>query len=243
VQIPVRLAAAERSNDIAFHQVDRRDLARIRYERVNEETGEKVEWADITKGYQLDDGTIVPIEEEDIEKANVEATHTIDIQDFVDRGAIPPEYFQKPYFVLPDRSAKPYAVLREAMKQKNTVAIALVVIRTRQHLAALIAEGDALLLEILRFPEELREVDEIADELPPESGASSKEIDLAEQLIDSRAASWDPDRYHDTFRSELLKAIEHKAKTGKLPKAKKKAAGKTKVTDLVTLLKKSVEAA
>ncbi len=242
VQIPVRLIVAESSDQLSFHQVDRRDMARIRYQRINEDTGEVVEWADITKSYELEDGSIVPIDDEDFEKANVEASHTIDIQDFVKRSEIPLAYFERPYFIVPQRSAKPYAVLRDALIKKDYVAIALVVIRTRQHLCAIVPEGKGLTLELLRFPEELRPASTVASELPAAHSATAKELALAEQLVESLAGEWDPSKYQDTFKADMLAAIERKAKTGKLPKPRKKAAPGGKVTDLVALLKKSMAA-
>lgn len=242
VQIPVRLVGAEKTNELSFHQIDRHDMARIRYERVNEDTGEKVEWSDIIKGYEMPDGTLVPIEDGDFEKANVEASHTIDIQDFVERSAIPPAFFEKPYFLVPNRAAKPYAVLRDAMVKKGLVAIALVVIRTRQHLCAVVPEGKGLMLEILRFDDELKPASTVADELPATDSATAKEIALAEQLIDSLTGEWDPSKYKDTFKDDMLAAIEKKAKTGKIP-TPKRARAPAKVTDLVALLRKSVQAA
>lgn len=241
VQIPVRLIGAEKANELSFHQIDRRDLSRIRYQRINEETEELVEWSDIIKGYEMDDGTIVPIEDEDFEKANVAASHTIEIQDFVKREDIPAEYFEKPYFIVPQRSTKPYAVLRDAMIEKGYVAIALVVIRTRQHLCAVIPEGRGLILEMLRFPDELKPANTVADELPEEGAATQKELALASQLIETLAGDFDPKKYKDTFKDEMLEAIAKKAKTGKIPAAKKPRST-AKVTDLVALLKKSVAA-
>jgi len=241
VQIPVRLIGAEKANELSFHQIDRRDLSRIRYQRINEETEETVEWADIIKGYEMDDGTLVPIEDEDFEKANVAASHTIEIQDFVKREDIPAEYFEKPYFIVPQRSAKPYAVLRDAMLEKGYVAIALVVIRTRQHLCAVVPEGRGLMLEILRFHDELKPASTVSDELPEEGAATAKELALASQLIETLAGDFDPKKYKDTFKDDMLAAIEKKAKTGKIP-ATKKPRSTAKVTDLVALLKKSVAA-
>lgn len=242
VQIPVRMMTAESHEDISFHQLDKHDMSRIRYERVNESTGKPVAWKDIVKGYELDDGRYVVVEEEDFEKANVKASHAIDISDFVARAQIPPTYFETPYVLVPDRGAgKAYAVLREAMAKKDYVAIGLVVIRTRQHLCAIFPYEGALLLELLRFEEDLKPLADHAPSVP--TPTTKKESELAELLIESLVSDWDPSKYKDTYRHELLAAIQHKAKTGKMPAAGKHAAPKSNVTDLVALLQKSVKSA
>ncbi len=241
VQIPVKLLARESHEDLAFHQLDRRDLSRIRYERVNEATGKKVEWDDVVKGYELPGGKWVTLDDHELEAAHVEATHTIDIQDFVAREEIPPAFFEKPYFVAPDgKSKKAYAVFRDVLEKKGLVAIALVVIRTRQRLAAVFPEGDGLVLETLRFAEELKSPDEVLADLPSRAGATAKELALAEQLVESLAGKWDPAKYRDTFRDEILKSIETKAKTGKLPAPRTTRPSASNVTDLVALLERSV---
>lgn len=241
VQIPVKLVVAETHDELTFHQLDKRDMARIHYQRVNENTGEKVEWEDIVKGYEFDDGKVVVVDEKDFEKANVKATSSIDIQDFVARSEIPPMYFERPYVLVPDRgAAKAYAVLRAAMEKQESVAIALVVIRTRQHLCAVMPVGDVMVLELLRFDEELKPLSETAEQ-PAKGSVSQKEMALAEQLIESLRAKWEPSKYKDTYRHDLLRAIEKKAKTGKLPASSPKTkAPSSNVTDLLSLLKKSI---
>ena len=167
VQIPVRVVVAERSDDLTFHQVDRRDHARIRYRRVNEDTGEEVPWAEIAKAYERGSGDMVLLDDEDFARASVEATGTIDIQDFVAVADIPLEFYARSYFLVPERSGKrAYGVLRDAMKKAGRAAVALVVLRTRQHLTAIVPEGDALRLELLHFEHELVPVKTIAAELP-----------------------------------------------------------------------------
>jgi DNA end-binding protein Ku len=247
VQIPVRLLAAESHEDLSFHQLDSRDLSRIRYERVSEQTGKKVDWKDIVKGYEMPDGRYVVVEDEDFEKANVQATRSIDIQDFVDRDQISPMYFERPYVLVPDRgAAKAYAILRDAMKKKGYVAIGRVVIRARQHLCAILPIGDALVLEILRFEEDLKPLATNAPGLPKAAvaaAATKKETALAERLIDSLRAEWDPSKYQDTYRHDLLRAIESKAKTGKLPPSRRAAPAPSNVADLAALLEKSLSRA
>jgi DNA end-binding protein Ku len=239
VQIPVRLLSAEGHEDLSFHQLDRRDLSRIRYERISEATGRKVAWKDIVKGFEMPDGRYVVVDDEDFEKANVKATHTIDIQSFVDASRIPPMYFERPYVLAPEKgSSKAYAILRGAMLNKGLVAVALVVIRARQHLCAILPVGDLLVLEILRFEEDLKPLANQRRVSIP-SAASKKEIALAERLIDSLREEWDPSRFQDTYRHDLMRAIASKAKTGKVPKARA-AAPRPNVMNLVALLEKSV---
>jgi DNA end-binding protein Ku len=238
VQIPVSLVTAEKSHELAFHQLDKRDMAPIGYDRINKLTGKKVGWDDIVKGYEIEKGEFVVVEDEDFKKANVAATQTIDIQDFVDRAEIQPIYYERPYYLVPGkRGSKAYAVLRDAMLKRNLVAIALVVIRTRQHLFAVRAEKDALVLELLRFDHELQPRAEIGKL----DKASPQEVKLAEQLIDGMVTHWQPSKYKDSYTDDLLEAIHEKAETGKLAAhhAPKRAA-QSNVTDLLSLLKDSV---
>jgi DNA end-binding protein Ku len=240
VQIPVRLFSREQPNDLAFHQIDRRDHAPIGYERVNKETGKPVGWSDVAKGYEIQKGQMVIMADEDFEKANVTASHSVEIQDFVDASSIPAAFFDRPYDLLPDaRGQKAYTVLRDVLAKKGLAAVGLVVLRTRQHLCVVTAQGDALALELLRFAHELRPARKIA------SGAASskpspKEVTLAEQLIDRMVVDWDPSKYKDTYRDDLLAAIRRKAETGVLEPQHVPEAPRAKAIDLASLLEKSV---
>src|SRR4051812_14254145 len=157
LQIPVSLHTAEQSNDIPFHQLDRHDLAPIHYQRVNANTGKPVAWKDIVRGYEYAPGKYVEIEDKDFAAANVEATQTIELQDFVDVKAILPTFFERPYYVAPGKRAeKAYALFRDALERKKVVAVGTVVIRTRQHLCALFPQKSVLVLELLRFSHDLR---------------------------------------------------------------------------------------
>jgi DNA end-binding protein Ku len=245
VQIPVRLQARERVNDLTFHQIDRRDHAPIGYERVNKDTGKPVGWGDIAKAYEIQKGQMVIVDDDDFAKANVTASHTIEIQDFVDASTIGPAFFDRPYVLLPDRSGqKAYAVLRDVLRKKALAAVGLVVLRTRQHLCAVTAEGDVLVLELLRFAHELRPLREIAG--GPDVAASkptAKELALAEQLIDRMVAAWEPARYKDTYRDDLLAAIRRKAEKGVLEPQHVPASPPARPVDLASLLEKSVASA
>jgi DNA end-binding protein Ku len=237
VQIPVSIATAETAHELAFHQLDHRDNAPVGYDRINKVTGKKVAWSDIVRGYEISKGKYVIVTDEDFKSANVAASQTIDIQDFVETSKIPPAYFERPYHLVPEgKSPKAYAVLRDAMAHKRLVGIGLVVIRTRQHLCAVVPRGDGLDLELLRFEHELRQ--------PPRTVASSKatpkEIQLAERLIDHMVSRWEPGKYKDTYRDELLSAIHEKAHAGVLEPRNVPAALPPAI-DLVALLQKSME--
>jgi DNA end-binding protein Ku len=246
VQIAVRLYPRERNNDLAFHQIDRRDGSLVGYDRVNKSTGKRVEWKDVAKGYEIEKGRYVLLTDEDFENANVGASQTIEIQDFVRAADIAPEFFDRPYVLVPDkRGAKAYGVLRDTLAKKELAAVGLVVLRTRQHLCSVQPEGELLVLELLRFPHELRSLREAAGSgAPAVPKATPKEMALAEQLIDRMASKWDPSQYKDRYRDDLLAAIHHKAETGTLePRHEPEKAAKGQVVDLVALLEKSVAGA
>lgn len=248
VTIPVALYSAEdRGQDIDFHMLDKKTMSRVKQKRVNEETGNEVAWDDIVKGYEYEDGRFVVLTPEEIKAANPKASGTIDIVAVVGRECIEPTFYNKPYYVGPDKAGrKPYALLREVLRREDRVAVAKVVIRTKQYLAALIPEGDVLLLDLLRYAYELRKPSEI--DVPgsdlSELGISEKEVELAKQLVDAMAAKWEPEQYVDTYHNDLLGLIKMKAEAGggpiELPEAE---APPAKVIDIMSLLKKSVEAA
>ena len=218
VNVPVVLNAAERRNgDLSFRLIDSRNSARVRYERINEETGEEVPWDKIVKGYEFEDGNYVLLSEEELEHASPEMTRTIEIEQFVDLADIDIRYFDRPYVLVPGNNAeKGYVLLREAIRGAGKAGIARVVIRARQYLAALIAEGDALVLELLRFRQELVDLGEY--NLPTQDlrkyGVAKKEIDLATQLIDGMTVRWDASKFHDEYRDALLKLVQKKIKSG-----------------------------
>jgi len=247
LQIPVSMYSAEARNDISFHQLDRRDLSPIGYQRVNKATGEKVAWADIVKGYEVEKGHFVVMEDADFKKAAVEATQSIDIQDFVDIEAIHPAFYETPYYLAPTkRSAKAYAILREALRKKKKAAVATFVMRQREHLAAVFPQEDVLLLEVLRFPHEIRSTEHLP--LPAVGGAGikmhPKELEMAEQLVEGMTSDWEPSKYKDDYRDVLLAAIDQKARTGKVKAVEEPAkatSGSGNVVDLMALLKKSLE--
>src|SRR5215475_5762190 len=246
VNIPVALHSAEADGSIDFDLLDRRDFSRVRYRRVNEKTGREVPWDEIVKGYEYKKGEYVALTDDDFLKANVEATQSIDILDFVDAADISPIYFDKPYYLVPLKNGqRAYALLREVMKRTGKVGIARVVIRSRQHLAALLAQGTVLVLNLLRFSHELR--DPAALDLPTGlTHASRQELKMAEQLVDTMAGTWNPKKYRDEYHQDLLEMIQKKIKSGQTkaieavetaPQPKQQG----KVIDIMHLLRQSLE--
>lgn len=221
VHIPVSLFPAENRADLRFHMLDSRDKARVRYERVNEATGEEVPWGDVVKAFEYDDKNYVVIEDEDFKRAAVEQTKSVEIQDFVEARDIAPVYFDTPYYVTPNKGGeRGYTLLREALKRSGKVGIAKVVIRTRQRLCALMAQGPMLVAMTLRFAQEIRDPAEY--DIPAETAKTAKvaarELQMAEQLIESMSTKWKPNQYHDEYRDAVMKWIEQKAKAGgKMP--------------------------
>ena len=247
VNVPVVLYSAERRSDLSFRLIDSRNSARVRYERVNEETGEEVPWDKIVKGYEYEDGNYVFLSEEELEHASAEMTRTIEIEEFVDLAEIDVRFFDRPYILAPGgKGEKGYVLLREAIEEAGQAGIARVVIRARQYLAALIAQDNALVLELLRYPQELVELTEF--ELPTSDlrtyGVQKKEIDLAKKLIDGMAAKWAPSKYHDEYRDVLLKLIQRKVDAGQTEAIDVEVADEPPVKQTINfmdVLKKSVE--
>ena len=244
VNIPVNLQSAEKHEQMHFHLLDARDNARIRYQKINEETGKEVPWDKIQRGYEYTKGKYVILKDEDFKKISI-AAKTIAIENFVDKDEIDYEYFERPYYLVPDKNgAKSYVLLRDALKKENKIGIAKVVLHDREHLAAIIPSNDALILEILRFTKELASI----KDLPIPKGSTkdfkitTKEFDMALQLINSMNDKWQPEKYHDEYREALMAWIAKKAK-GHMPKeqvVKFKTTGET--ANLVNLMKKSIDA-
>ena len=247
VTIPVGLFSAVAQRDISFHLVDGRDLSPVRNKRVNETTGEDVPWEAIVKGFDLPDGRRVIMADDDFTSANVKATRTIDVLGAVCARDVAPAYFDTPYYLVPEpQGAKAYALLREALRASDRVAVGQIVIRSRQRLCALIPDGDALLLEVLRYGYELRGSSELT--LPAADlaaiGVTDAEVALAKQLVETIQSDWDPSKYHDTYHDDLLALIERKAGGETIPSPPAEVAEEGgKVVDIMELLKRSVEQA
>ncbi|HEY6821102.1 MAG TPA: Ku protein [Burkholderiales bacterium] len=248
VNVPVELFSAEkRSTELDLTMLDKRDLAPVGYKRYNKASGEDVPWSEIVKGYEYEDGKYVVLSDEDFRRANVEASKTVEILAFVDAGKIPPLFYETPYYLAPGkRGEKAYALLRDALRKAGKVGIATVVIRTRQYLAAVFAQDDVLVMNTLRYADELRAAEALDFSSLKHQKISPKELDLALRLIEDMADDWKPEKYKDTYREDLLARIEEKVKAGQteeITKPEKEGREKAgaEVIDLMALLKRSVE--
>jgi DNA end-binding protein Ku len=246
VYIPVQLHSASHTSSLDLDLLDKHDFSPVGYQRVNKRTGKVVEWGDIVKGYQYEKGKYVALSEEDFRQANVKATQTIDIQQFTDEASIPAEYFETPYFLSPGKGgAKVYALLRDALKKSKKAAVATFVMRGRQHLAMLHPGSNALMLNTLRFEEEIRSADDL--DLPGKSaGVTPKELAMAEKLIEDMTGEWSPSQFKDTYSRDLLARVKEKIKareTHKLTPAEKARQPRqsAQVIDLMDVLKRSLE--
>jgi DNA end-binding protein Ku len=227
---------ATQSKELKFHFLDRRDGSPIGYDKVNKTTGESVPSDDIIRGFEVDDGRYVELTDEDIDRLDIELTHAIDICDFVSIDEIDPLYFRKGYYLLPqDGAEKPYRLLVQALKETGRVAIAKVVIRNKQHLAAVRPVGDTLVLETMYYADEVR-----APEEAPKPQVRKAEVDMAKTLIENLAGKWHPEKYHDRYRSELLELLQKKAEGEPLPEPQAEEGGE--VVDLMDALRASVAA-
>jgi len=240
VTIPVKLFTAVRENELHFNQLHAKDKGRIRYQRVCEGCAKEVPWDEIVKGYEYEKGDYVVLTDEDLKQANVEATQSIDIVQFVDLDEIDPMYYEKPYFLEPEKKGRhAYALLRDALAKAGKVGIARVVIRTREHLAALKPNGDALVLEIMHFKDELVDVDEF--NIPDRKEAPvANEMKAAQMLIGSMTSAFEPEEFRDKYRDDVLAMIEARAKGAPPKKAAKKAAAPSKVVNLMDVLQQSL---
>lgn len=249
LNVPVSLMSGERKVDLQFRMLDSRDRKPIRFERVNAETGEEVPWKDIVKAFEYDKGSYVVIEKEDIAGAAPESHESVDVETFVDAAGIDYRYFEKPYILVPAKKAeKGYVLLRETLKATGKAGIARVVIRTRQYLCAVLPQGDAIVLILLRYPQEL--VDPQDYRLPASSDDSyritAREKEMARQLIDSMSSEWNPEDYHDEFRERLQqiiqKRIKSKGRTARVAEEAEAPEGTaTNVVDFMALLQESLQ--
>jgi DNA end-binding protein Ku len=240
VNIPVELRTAVRSDHISFRMLREEDLSPIKYERVSAADGEPVPWNEIVKGYEYEKGKYVVMTDDDFKAAAIEGGKTIDILDFVKEDEIDPRYFETPYYLVPAKGAeKSYALLREAISTSETVGIGKVIVRQKQHLAAIKVVGDALVLEIMRFSNELVDPKEYA--FPDKEKVRPQELKMAEQLIENLAEPFDPSKYTDDYRSNLIKIINAKMKGRKVKLAEPEEVEDTGVLDLMTKLRASLE--
>ena len=250
LNVPVSLMTGERRTDLHFRMLDSRDRKPVRYERVNAETGEEVPWKEVVKAFEYDKGSYVVLEEADIKAAAPESHETVEVETFVDAAAIDPRYYEKPYVLVPAKKAeKGYVLLRETLRGSNRVGIARVVIRTREYLAAVMPQGDALVLMLLRYPQELVDPADypLPEGKPSDYRVTAKELQMAQQLIDSMSGDWDPEAYKDEFRERLQaiirKRIKSKGGTARIEdEAEPPEETATNVVDFMSLLQQSLEA-
>jgi DNA end-binding protein Ku len=244
VNIPVGLFSATRpGREVKFRMLRDKDHSPIQYKRVAEADGHEVPWENIVKGYEHEKGDFVVITDKDFERVNVKSNQTVDIREFVDLEDIDPMFFDKPYFLAPEKGgAKAYGLLRDALKQSGKVGIAKVAIRTREHVAAVKPHGEALVLELMHFPDELADPKSL--ELP-KMEVGKKELEMAESLVATMSDEWDPKKYKDEYHEALMELIHEKVKAGgkDLPARKTHAAKPTNVVDLVSILQESLKKA
>ena len=211
VNVPVKLFSAVSPKDVRFNQLEEGTGARIRQKRVSEKTGEEVPYEKIVKGVEVGAGYVI-ISPEELEALDPKATRSIDIEDFVDLPQIDPVHYEKPYYLVPDKgAAKPYALLLQAMKDSNKVAIARFVLRTKQYLAAIRPMGDVLCLETLLFSDEVIPAESLEGLPGPDNEVSERELKMAHQLIESLSTDFEPEKYHDEYRERVEALIRQKA--------------------------------
>ncbi len=236
VSVPVRMFSATQSKELRFHFLDKHDLQPIGYDKVRRDTGEHVDDEDIIRGFEVEKGQYVPLEEEDLDRLDIELTKTIDILDFVDLDEIDPIYFRKAYHLAPqDGAEKPYRLLVRALEETGKVAIAKVVIRNKQHLAAVRPANGVLVLETMYYADEVREPEKVDGRVQ----VRKPEVEMAKSLVENLSGKFDPKKYDDTYRKELLDLLRAKAKGKPLPEPEEEPEGE--VVDLMTALRESVD--
>jgi len=250
VNIPVELYPAEEHREFKFSMLDKRDFSPVGYKRYSKRTNKEVDWANIVKGYEYEKDQYVVLSDEDFRRANVKASQTVEIKAFVPAEQIPAQYFETPYYLAPtERGKKVYALLRETLRETGRVAVATVVIRTTQHLAAVVPAGRALMLNTLRYADELR--DPGAIELPAEglksAGVTPKEVELAKRLVGDMSEDWNPAEFKDTYHEDLMRRINEKIKSGETkqitePDTSESSRPKSaQIIDLAALLQQSLK--
>jgi DNA end-binding protein Ku len=239
VSIPVRMVTATHSKELRFHFVDRRDLAPVGYDKVRRESGEHVDPENVVRAFEVEKGRFVPIEPEDLDRLDVELTHSVDICDFVALDEIDPIYFRQAYYLVPQEGGeKSYALLARALEDTGRVGIAKVVIRNKQHLACLRVRESTLVLETMYYADEVRPAAEVGGDAAAGERLRKAEVEMARSLVENLSETFDPERYDDTYRAELLELIRAKA-AGQPPPEREDEEGE--VVDLMQALRESVQ--
>jgi DNA end-binding protein Ku len=248
VHIPVEMYPAVGEKSLDLTMLDRRDFSPVGFKRYNKSNNKEVSWDDIVKGYEYSDGEYVVLSEEDLRRANPEATQTIDILAFVDAEQVPLLYYEQPYYLAPGKGGdKVYALLRETLRKAGKIGIANVVIRVKQHLCALVCMGDVIVLNTLRYADEIRDTDDlkIPSVTAKAAAITDKELKMAMALVEGMSEDWKPENYHDTYREDVMALVEAKVKarqtkTITMPDKEKAPASSGNVIDLVALLQQSL---
>lgn len=239
IYIPINLYSATQTVSIDLDMLSKKELNPIRYARIDSETGKEVPWKDVVKGFEYSKGDYVVLTDEDFEKVDIHASKSIEIDAFVDADEIDPMFFEKPYYLEPDKGAgKTYALFVEALKKSNKVGVAEFVLRNREHLCILKPEGNMLMLNQMRYESEIRPTDSL--EIPKAKNSNEKELKMAAALIDSMSEKFDPEEYKDDYINGLKKIIEAKKHHRKV-KGPSKAPKATKTTDLMKQLQESLD--
>lgn len=242
VTIPIQLHRAVRDTRPRFRLLHAKDRSPVRFERVCQRDGHPVSWADIVKGYEYEKGRFVVLTREDLAAAALDKTNSLDILDFVDAADIDDRFFETPYYAVPaKRGERAYAVLREALRESGRTGVGKIMLRETQHLAALEAIGDALVITMMRFPDELADISDFS--FPPASAVRGNELAMARSLVGQLTSKWSPDKYTDEYQANLMRVIKAKLK-GQEPKLKEEApdARHAKVVDLMERLQQSLAA-
>jgi DNA end-binding protein Ku len=245
VNVPVGLYSATEDHDVHFHQYQKGTTARVRNQRVNEKTGEEVDYEDVVKGAEVDDGGYVMLTQEELESVEPGKSRTIDISDFVEASEIDPIYYQRSYYLAPadKTAAKPYLLLARAMAKADRIGIATFVMRGKQYLAAIRPRDDLLILETMYFADEVRDSARGIDQLPAKASVASKDLTMAVNLVEALTSTWDPTNYRDTYTARVKKLIEAKKKNREIAVPETTEETEGKVLDLLAALERSVEAA
>jgi DNA end-binding protein Ku len=239
VAIPVKLYTATEDKDVSFHLLHKKDHARIKQQRYCPEDDAVIEWNDIVKGYEIAPDQYVVMEPEDIDKVPVDTTHTIEITDFVPLQQIDPIYYQKTYYLEPEKTGgKPFALLREVLKDSKLIALAKVTLRQKEQLCTLRLYEDTLALETMFYADEIRSTENL--DIPDTGKITEKELKMAKSLVDMLTGDFEPEKYQDNYREALLELIERKAEGEEI---KRPAPVAGKVTDLMDALRQSIDAA
>src|SRR5690606_19403781 len=246
VNVPIVLHAATRVTRLDFDWIDKRDNAPVGYQRINKRTGKPIDSEHIVKGYEYEKGDYVFLSDEDFKRANTAATQSVDVLSFVKADEVPLYYFDTPYYLAPDkRGAKGYALFREVLRKSGLIALASVVLHTRQYLAAILPLDDVLMLVTMRYADEIRDAGELDIPTGKESAPSAREMEMASRLLEDMTAPWDPELYRDEYRDDLMATIEEKIESGRThavdetDSPPRRQSGKA--IDLMSMLQRSID--